>query len=81
MSIRISGLVIAATLMGEAAAAQNLPPGYVDPGPILRAAAEAIGVANLRCVAISGSAYAGMVGQQRLNGSTATKWIGRGAGR
>ena len=50
------------------AAAQELPPGYLDPGPILRAAAEAIGVANLRCVAISGSAYAGIVGQQRLNG-------------
>ena len=54
--------------MGRPASAQELPLGYLDPGPILQAAAEAIGVANLRCVAISGSAYAGMVGQQRLNG-------------
>ncbi len=68
MSIRLSGFVIAVTLMGRPSSAQELPPGYLDPGPILQAAAEAIGVANLRCVAISGSAYAGMVGQQRLNG-------------
>ena len=64
MSVRIPGLVVAATLFGGLAAAQELPPGYLDPGPVLRAAAEAIGVANLRCVTISGSAYAGMVGQQ-----------------
>ena len=68
MSIRLSGFVIAVTLMGRPSSSQELPPGYLDPGPILQAAAEAIGVANLRCVAISGSAYAGMVGQQRLNG-------------
>ena len=68
MSVRLSGFVFAATLLGGSATAQDLPPGYLDPGPILRAASEAIGVANLRCVAISGSAYAGMVGQQRLNG-------------
>ncbi len=68
MSIRLSGFVIAVTLMGRPSSAQELPPGYLDPGPILQAAAEAIGVATLRCVAISGSAYAGMVGQQRLNG-------------
>jgi len=68
MSIRLSGFVIAVTLMGRPSSAQELPPGYLDPGPILQAAADAIGIANLRCVAISGSAYAGMVGQQRLNG-------------
>ena len=68
MSIRLSSLVVVATLMGRPAAAQELPPGYLDPGPILRAASEAIGVANLRCVSISGSAYAGMVGQHRLTG-------------
>ena len=68
MSNRLSGLIVAATLMGAPATAQELPSGYLDPGPILRAASEAIGVANLRCVAVSGSAYAGMVGQQRLNG-------------
>jgi glyoxylase-like metal-dependent hydrolase (beta-lactamase superfamily II) len=76
MSVRIPGLVMAATLAttlattltGGLAASQEFPPGYLDPGPVLRAAAEAIGVANLRCVTISGSAYAGMVGQQRLHG-------------
>ena len=68
MSIRLSSLVVVATLMGRPAAAQELPPGYLDPGPILRAASEAIGVSNLRCVSISGAAYAGMVGQQQLNG-------------
>jgi len=50
------------------AAAQQLPPGYIDPAPVLRAAAEAIGTANVRCLTIAGSAYAGMVGQARLNG-------------
>ena len=68
MSTRLSSFVVAATLIGVPSAAQELPPGYLDPAPVLQAAAEAIGVANLRCVTISGSAYAGMVGQQRLNG-------------
>ncbi len=68
MSIRLSGLVVVLTLMGRPGAAQQLPPGYLDPGPILQAASEAIGVSNLRCVSVSGSAYAAMVGQQRLNG-------------
>jgi glyoxylase-like metal-dependent hydrolase (beta-lactamase superfamily II) len=42
-----------------------LPPGYLDPHPILDAAAKAIGVDNLRCVTIAGTAYGGAVGQQR----------------
>ena len=46
---------------------QQLPPGYVDPRPVLQAAARAIGTDNLRCVTLSGTGYAGMVGQQRLN--------------
>src|SRR5260221_10619903 len=40
-------------------------PGYVDPEPVLRAAEQAIGVANLKCVTFSGTAYAGAVGQQK----------------
>ncbi len=48
------------------AAAQTLPPGYVDPKPVLEAAEKAIGAEKLRCVTISGSGYAGIVGQQRL---------------
>ena len=65
---RLCCLIVAATLMSLPTSAQELPPGFIDPGPVLEAAAEAIGVAELRCVTISGSAYAGMVGQQRLNG-------------
>ena len=53
MPIRLSGLIVAATLLGRPATSQ-LPPGYLDPGPILQAAAEAIGTSSLRCVAISG---------------------------
>ena len=50
------------------AGAQELEPGYIDPYPVLQAASAAIGEDRLQCVAISGSAYTGMVGQQRLNG-------------
>jgi len=52
-------------LTGASMAARQLPPGFVDPMPVLDAAAKAIGTANLRCVTISGTAYAGAVGQQR----------------
>ena len=72
-AFRLSGFGVAATLMSGSASAQELSPGYLDPGPVLQAAADAIGVTNLRCVAISGSAYAGMVGQQRLNRSSLLK--------
>src|SRR5262245_53510381 len=43
----------------------QLPPGYVDPEPVLRAAEKAIGATALKCVTISGTGYSGMVGQQR----------------
>jgi glyoxylase-like metal-dependent hydrolase (beta-lactamase superfamily II) len=46
---------------------QQFPPGYLDPRPVLEAARKAIGTDNLKCVTISGTGYAGMVGQQRLN--------------
>ena len=52
-------------VMGASVASQQLPPGYVDPGPVLDAAAKAIGADRLKCVTISGTAYAGAVGQQR----------------
>jgi len=45
-----------------------LPPGFVDLEPILRAAEEAIGARKLRCVTLNGTAYTGMVGQQREAG-------------
>ena len=45
-SIRVASLSLALSVCAPATA-QDLPPGYLDPGPILRAAAEAIGVTNL----------------------------------
>ena len=43
--------------------AQQFPPGYVDPAPLLAAAAQEIGEANLRCITYSGTGYGGAVGQ------------------
>jgi len=48
---------------GGTAAGQQLPRGYVDPQPVLRAAAKAMGVDNLKCITLSGAGYAGKVGQ------------------
>lgn len=52
--------------MAQVAIAQRWPPGYVDPTPVLDAAARAIGVEALKCVTMRGTGYAGIVGQQRL---------------
>ncbi|MBI4471920.1 MAG: MBL fold metallo-hydrolase [Acidobacteria bacterium] len=49
-------------------AAQQFAPGFIDPRPILAAAAKAIGTENLKCVMLSGTAYAGAVGQQKEAG-------------
>ena len=59
VSRTLFALVAAATLHAQ------YPPGFIDPQPILAAARRAIGADNLKCVAISGTAYAGAVGQQR----------------
>ena len=66
-----SVLVVLLELTGGSPAAQQpasqpFPPGYVDPRPVLEAARKAIGTDNLKCVTISGTAYNGAVGQQRL---------------
>lgn len=52
-------------MMGGTAAAQQLAPGYVDPRPVLEAAAKAIGAGQVKCITMAGAGYAGMVGQQR----------------
>jgi glyoxylase-like metal-dependent hydrolase (beta-lactamase superfamily II) len=67
MTIRTARLVPAllVSMMGASVATRQLPPGYVDPAPVLDAAAKAIGAESLKCVTISGTAYAGAVGQQR----------------
>jgi hypothetical protein len=50
-------------LFATAALAQPLPPGYVDPQPVLQAASRAIGADKLKCITISGEGYSGKVGQ------------------
>src|SRR5688572_10058720 len=43
--------------------AQQFPPGYVDPAPILAAASKAINEQSVRCITFSGVGYSGPVGQ------------------
>lgn len=62
-----AGGVSAQTLSAQTLSAQTWPPGFIDPYPVLQAAREAIGTDRLQCVSIGGTAYAGKVGQQRLN--------------
>ena len=64
----LSVMAILSVVMASTASSQQLGPGYVDPKPILAAAAKAIGTDNLKCVTISGTAYDGAVGQQRESG-------------
>ena len=68
----VRSLSILAVLLGLVALAgrtvttqQPLPPGYLDPKPILDAARAAIGADSLRCVTIAGTAYDGALGQQK----------------
>src|SRR5215210_5162920 len=56
-------LFVLLVLLGGSLPAQQFPPGFVDPQPLLAAAAKEIGEANLRCVTFSGTGYAGAVGQ------------------
>ena len=58
-----SPLILMTVLLAAPVAAQSLPPGYVDPGPLLRAASAAIGADKLKCITFSGSGYSGAVGQ------------------
>ena len=56
-------LLAAGALTSVSMAAQQFPPGYVDPAPLLAAASKEIGEANLRCITFSGTGYNGAVGQ------------------
>ena len=62
----LAGLVALAG--GSVHTQQQLPPGFVDPKPLLDAAIAAIGNDKLNCVTISGTAYNGAVGQQKEAG-------------
>ena len=62
--IRTAALAIALLMLLSARTpAQRLPPGYVDPAPLLAAASREIGEANLKCITFSGTGYGGAVGQ------------------
>jgi glyoxylase-like metal-dependent hydrolase (beta-lactamase superfamily II) len=50
-------------LLGGQMPAQQFPPGYVDPLPLLAAVADEIGEVDLRCITYSGAGYSGAVGQ------------------
>jgi glyoxylase-like metal-dependent hydrolase (beta-lactamase superfamily II) len=63
-TIKVGAAVIGATaLLHIVPTAQPLPLGFVDPAPLLAAAAREIGEANLRCITFSGTGYGGAVGQ------------------
>ncbi len=63
MAKRLFGTVALLMFVDGQAPAQQFPPGYVDPVPLLAAVAEEIGEANLRCITYSGAGYDGAVGQ------------------
>ena len=55
--------VIALAMLAAQTLAQQFPPGYVDPVPLLAAASREIGEASLKCITYSGTGYGGAVGQ------------------
>jgi len=63
MTHRAWAIWVVLALPGGSAAAQRPGRGFLDPGPILQAAAKAMGADNLKCVTFSGTGYAGKVGQ------------------
>ncbi len=63
MAKRFCGTVALLIWVAGHATAQSFPPGYVDPAPILAAAAAEIGEADLTCITYSGTGYSGAVGQ------------------
>src|SRR5690348_888559 len=72
MRRRLTLAVIVAGLFaltgGSVATQQQLPPGFVDPKPLLDAAIRTIGNDKLNCVTIAGEGYNGAVGQQKQAG-------------
>ena len=63
MTKRMLGALALLLVWANSTSAQQFPPGYVDPAPLLAAAAAEIGEANLRCITFSGTGYSGAVGQ------------------
>jgi glyoxylase-like metal-dependent hydrolase (beta-lactamase superfamily II) len=67
MTRSLLAAAVLTTLAGAHLLARQFPPGYVDPAPILAAAAREIGEAGFRCVTFAGTAYGGAVGQTYEN--------------
>jgi glyoxylase-like metal-dependent hydrolase (beta-lactamase superfamily II) len=63
MAGKTLGALALLLVCGRGVFAQQYPPGFVDPAPLLAAAAAEIGEANLRCITFSGNGYSGAVGQ------------------
>jgi hypothetical protein len=63
MANRLSLLLWLVALAGTQLPAQQFPPGFVDPGPVLAAASKTINEQSLRCITFSGTGYSGPVGQ------------------
>ena len=63
MAKRLFGTVALLVMTGGQMPAQEFPPGYVDPAPLLAAVAEEIGEAGVTCMTYSGTGYSGAVGQ------------------
>jgi len=63
MAKRVFGTVALVVILGGQMPAQQFPPGYVDPVPLLSAVAEEIGEANLKCITYSGTGSSAAVGQ------------------
>jgi glyoxylase-like metal-dependent hydrolase (beta-lactamase superfamily II) len=60
---KASAALVMLVMIGAQTAGRQFPSGYVDPAPLLAAAAAEMGEANLKCVTFSGTGYAGAVGQ------------------
>lgn len=71
MLLRSLALPLATICLTVTVHPQELPRGHVDPLPVLDAAAKAMGVDALRCIAFSGIGAAGKVGQNVMQ---STDW-------
>jgi glyoxylase-like metal-dependent hydrolase (beta-lactamase superfamily II) len=63
MAKRLCLIAVLLVVVGSHMPAQQFPPGYVDPAPVLAAASKAINEQSLRCITFSGVGYSGPVGQ------------------
>ena len=64
---KVSASLVSLLILSIRMPAQQFPPGFVDPAPLLAAASKEIGEANLKCITYSGAGYGGAVGQTYEN--------------